>query len=96
MTTLIAIKIPNGMAGAGSANGMSSDYLTPNQVADLLNVNVTTVARWSLVDASMPVLRRGRVVRFHRERLMEWLQRQEPKGARHSAQRQHMEQGSAA
>ena len=30
----------------------------------------------------MPVLRRGRVVRFPRERLMAWLERQEPRSAR--------------
>ncbi len=71
-------------------------YLTPKQVADLLQVNEKTVIRWSLSDTSMPVLRRGRVVRFPRERLMDWLARQEPRGARRSAQRQHTEQVSAA
>ena len=34
-----------------------------------------TVLRWSLQDASMPVLRRGRVVRFPGERLLTWLER---------------------
>ena len=57
-------------------------YLTARQVADLVRVAEKTVLRWSLQDASMPVLRRGRVVRFPRERLLVWLERQEPRAAR--------------
>jgi excisionase family DNA binding protein len=64
-------------------------YLTALQVAELIQVDEKTVLRWSLQDASMPVLRRGRVVRFPRERLLTWLERQEPRGARRSAQAQH-------
>jgi excisionase family DNA binding protein len=60
-------------------------YLTASQVSDLIQVDEKTVLRWSLQDASMPVLRRGRVVRFPRERLLAWLERQEPRGARRSA-----------
>jgi excisionase family DNA binding protein len=63
-------------------------YLTALQVADLLQVDEKTVLRWSLQDASMPVLRRGRVVRFPRERLLVWLERQELRAARRSAQGQ--------
>jgi hypothetical protein len=37
----------------------------------------------------MPVLRRGRIVRFPRERLLVWLERQEPRAAQRSAQAQH-------
>lgn len=64
-------------------------YLTALQVAELLQVDEKTVLRWSLQDASMPVLRRGRVVRFPRGRLLAWLERQEPRVARRSAQGQH-------
>src|SRR5262245_57844999 len=32
-------------------------YLTPAQVAELLQVSTKTVSRWSLEDASMPVTR---------------------------------------
>jgi len=64
-------------------------YLTALQVADLLQVDEKTVLRWSLQDASMPVLRRGRVVRFPRERLLAWLERHEPRSARRTAQAQH-------
>lgn len=62
-------------------------YLTPAQVAQLLAVSVKTVSRWALKDPSMPVLRRGRVVRFERGRLMTWLQRQEPRSSARITQR---------
>ena len=57
-------------------------YLTPREVAEMLQVSEKTVSRWSLEDASMPVLRRGRVVRFERERLLAWLARKRPHSAR--------------
>jgi len=63
-------------------SGSPSRYLTPAQVADLLQVSEKTVSRWALTDTTMPVLRRGRVVRFDRERLLAWLARQEPRSAR--------------
>jgi excisionase family DNA binding protein len=56
-------------------------YLSASQVAELIQVDEKTVPRWSLEDASMPVLRRGRVVRFPRERLLTWLERQEPRAS---------------
>jgi hypothetical protein len=37
-------------------------YLSASQVAEIIQVDEKTVLRWSLEDASMPVLRRGRVV----------------------------------
>lgn len=57
-------------------------YLTTAQVAEIVQVDEKTILRWSLEDASMPVLRRGRVVRFPRERLLAWLERQEPRSRR--------------
>jgi excisionase family DNA binding protein len=60
-------------------------YMSAAQVAEMLAVSVKTVSRWALEDASMPVLRRGRVVRFPRERLLAWLARQEPRGSLRSA-----------
>jgi excisionase family DNA binding protein len=56
-------------------------YLSASQVAEIIQVDEKTVLRWSLEDASMPVLRRGRVVRFPRERLLTWLERQEPRAS---------------
>ena len=43
----------------------------------VLQIDEKTILRWSLEDSTMPVLRRGRVVRFPRARLFVWLQRQE-------------------
>ncbi len=71
-------------------------YLTPAQVAERLQVCKKTVLRWSLEDASMPVVRRGGVVRFHRERLERWLERQEPRSARQVTQRPRKMADSAA
>ena len=59
----------------------NSVYLSAAQVAEIVQVDPKTILRWSLEDASMPVLRRGRVVRFPRERLLAWLQRQEPRSS---------------
>lgn len=74
-STLAAVDVHSGL------------YLTPEDVAELLQVSTKTVSRMSLADASMPVLRLGRVVRFHRERLMAWLERQEPRSARRQGAR---------
>ena len=60
---------------------IESLYLSASQVAEIIQVDEKTVLRWSLEDASMPVLRRGRVVRFPRERLLTWLERQEPRAS---------------
>ena len=74
------------------ANPDESSYLTPAQVADLLQVSAKTVSRWSLMYPSMPATRIGRVVRYERRALLEWLQRQTPRGARKAqATREHSE-----
>jgi excisionase family DNA binding protein len=68
---------------------MAADlYLTAAQVAEIVQVDQKTILRWSLEDASMPVLRRGRVVRFRRERLLVWLERQEPRRRRKDGAKQ--------
>lgn len=74
------------MAPHEPVKSAATQYLTPAQVAELLQVCEKTVLRWSLEDASMPVLRRGGVVRFHRERLERWLERQEPRSTRQVTQ----------
>ena len=79
---------PEASSGAHSARPSAGDYLTPQQVADLLQIDEKTVSRWSLQDPTMPVFRRGRVVRFQRERLTAWLERQEPRSARRAAHAQ--------
>jgi excisionase family DNA binding protein len=57
-------------------------YLTPAQVAQLLQVSEKSVDRWPKQDASMPMLKIGKVVRFPRERLLTWLRQREQGRAR--------------
>jgi excisionase family DNA binding protein len=61
-------------------------YLTPVQVAELLQVNVRSILRWAQQDASMPATRIGRVVRFERALLLRWLARKRPRAAHGTAQ----------
>ncbi len=61
-------------------------FLTPQQVAEMLQVDERTVLRWAQQDASMPTTRIGRVVRFERELLLRWLGRKQPRAARQLAQ----------
>jgi excisionase family DNA binding protein len=48
-------------------------YLTASQVAALVGCDAATVYRWASTHLDMPVLRIGGIVRFHRERLLDWL-----------------------
>jgi len=58
-------------------------YITIEEAARLVSVDEKTLGRWSREDPTFPVLRRGRVVRVHRERFMTWLERQtRQRGAR--------------
>jgi excisionase family DNA binding protein len=50
-------------------------YLTAEQVGELLEVSSRTVQRWALEDACMPVFRLGRTVRFPRAELERWIER---------------------
>jgi excisionase family DNA binding protein len=52
-------------------------YLTPDQVADMLQLSAKSIYRLAKEDASMPVLRIGGSLRFHRERLERWLRDRE-------------------
>ena len=61
-------------------------YLTPQQVANMLQVDERTVLRWAQQDASMPVTRIGRVIRFEKAALDRWLARKRPRLAQGSAQ----------
>jgi excisionase family DNA binding protein len=68
--------------GAQQASGTPAEYLTAQDVATLLRVDDKTVLRWSLEDATMPVLKRGRLVRFPKARLLAWLRAKERPTAR--------------
>jgi excisionase family DNA binding protein len=59
-------------------------YLTPDQVAELLQVTRKTVLRWLAEDPTMPALTFGRpgkgrkvTVRFPADRLLRWLRDRE-------------------
>jgi len=65
-----------------------TEYLTPDQVAELLSVSTKTVFRLVAKDSTMPVLRlNAQVIRFPRERLLRWLQQRE--GGRSGARSSH-------
>ena len=61
-------------------------FLTPHQVAEMLQINERTVLRWAAEDASVPATRIGRVIRFEREPLLRWLARKRPRLAQGSTQ----------
>ena len=61
-------------------------YLTPKQVADMLQVDERTVLRWAQQDAYMPATRIGRVIRFEKTALERWLARKRPRSAQGSTQ----------
>ena len=48
-------------------------YLTPGDVAALLQVSIKSVYRWAGHDPAMPTLRIGGCIRFPRERFLAWL-----------------------
>ena len=52
-------------------------YLTPAQVADMLQLSAKSVYRLAKADATMPMLKVGGAVRFPRERLERWLHQRE-------------------
>ena len=68
------------------STGALPTFLTAEQIADMLQVDERTVLRWAQQDASMPVTRLGRVVRFEREALLRWLARKQPRSARQFTQ----------
>src|SRR5687767_3223570 len=57
-------------------------YLTPADVASMLQVSAKSVYRWAEADPSMPVLRIAGTMRFPRERLERWLRDREQGRAR--------------
>ena len=61
-------------------------FITIEQAAELISVDAKTIGRWSREATDFPVLRRGRVVRVHRERFLAWLERQMPRRAARTPQ----------
>ncbi len=60
-----------------SGNSPPALYLNASQVAELVGVDATTVYRWSSTYPDLPALRIGGIVRFHRAKLLAWLESHE-------------------
>lgn len=58
---------------APAADGQGPAWLTPRQVAALLQVSTKTVTRLVAADATLPVVRIGAQLRFSAARLARWL-----------------------
>ena len=54
-------------------------YLTPENVADMLQVDQRTILRWAAEDARMPTIRIGRVIRWEQDALFRWLAKKRPR-----------------
>src|SRR5262249_138905 len=58
---------------ARSGEAATPLYLTPEQVASMMQVSVKTVYRMAATDPSLPATRFGRAVRFRADLLERWL-----------------------
>lgn len=54
---------------------MTNDLLTPPQVAEILGLKVQTLALWRLHRKELPFLHVGRLVRYRRQAVEDWLQK---------------------
>jgi excisionase family DNA binding protein len=52
-------------------------YLTPTEVAEMLQLSAKSIYRLAKADPTMPMLKLGGTVRFPRERLERWLRDRE-------------------
>lgn len=52
-------------------------YLTPDEVAEMLQLSAKSIYRIAKADPTMPMLKLGGSIRFHRERLERWLRDRE-------------------
>ncbi len=68
-------------------------YLTPEAVADMLHVSISTVYRWASLDASMPATRVGKTVRFRADLLDRWLTAQTQRSRRQQIAHQSVDAG---
>ncbi len=58
---------------------MNDSLMTPQQVAEMLNVKLSTVYHWSHVEY-IPTVRMGKLIRFRRVSILRWVDRKESKG----------------
>ncbi|MCW3040807.1 MAG: Helix-turn-helix domain [Solirubrobacterales bacterium] len=65
------VRRPDGDARP-ARNLTAADIMTATEVAELLTVATTTVYEWARSGA-LPAMRRGRVIRFRRWEVEEWI-----------------------
>jgi predicted DNA-binding transcriptional regulator AlpA len=72
-------------SAASTSGPTPAEYMTPNQVGELLQLSAKSVYRLASSDPTFPLLKlgagRNATVRFPRERLLRWLE-QRTQGAR--------------
>ena len=69
----------SGQVTDNKTTGQETPWLTVEEVADYLSVSAGTVRNW-VSQQDIPHAKRGRVVRFHRDRIDAWLSRGACKG----------------
>jgi len=65
---------------------MDSKYYTPQELADLLGVKVSTIYNWSHIKF-LPTTKIGKVIRFRKDAIDKWLLKREGKGRRNIRKR---------
>ncbi|MCH9025077.1 MAG: helix-turn-helix domain-containing protein [candidate division Zixibacteria bacterium] len=58
---------------------MNDSLLSPQQVADMLCVKLSTIYHWTHT-RQIPCVKLGRLIRFRRSRVVKWIERRERKG----------------
>ena len=74
MTPLKFLTNPSGLE---PNQHLTAVYLTPDQVAAMLQLSAKSVYRLWKADPTMPMLKIGGSVRFPRDRLLRWLHQRE-------------------
>jgi excisionase family DNA binding protein len=72
-----AIKFSTNPSALEPNSHLEPVYLTPDDVAAMLQLSSKSIYRITKADPSMPMLKIGGSIRFPRERLLRWLQQRE-------------------
>lgn len=59
------------------ADEQAEEYLTPEQLAELLQVSEKTLRRWRNEGTGPPFVRIGRIIRYRKRAALAWLRDQE-------------------
>jgi len=58
---------------------MDSKYYTPQELANLLNVKISTIYSWTHI-GFLPTTKIGKLIRFRKKTIEEWLAKRESRG----------------